>query len=370
MNNQQSLAEQCRDHLERRWKHICGQIEGNTAAKPPEDVSENIRRFIKACLTSATKSYHYVLPTQILAKCVNSSLDSHSLMTAYGKPGAFDARTIAHDVIVPFDKANYNVLGGSPEPYVNNPLRCPAVIAEYRTQQKAKEDWDKLIAVLDFVETAKNPQIIEQVFDLVLTEIHHLLSQVCVLYPTPNRISLNQTFDLISRFLSEKSGGDRMEAVCTALFRVIADTFKLFDQVQRVKVNATDASSGMAGDIECSLNDRVVLLVEVKDRSLTLTQLDAKLDVARYRKISEILFIAKDGIDRAEKEQTERRIIGEFASGQNVYVSDFFEFSRGIFVLLGEKGRGQFLSEVGKELDRTNSPILHRRTWATLLRNI
>ena len=73
---------------------------------------------------------------------MDPSRDAHSLQAGYDVADSFDARTIAHDVIVPFDRANQRVLGGSPEPYVNNPLRVPAVTAEYRSAQKHKDEWD------------------------------------------------------------------------------------------------------------------------------------------------------------------------------------------------------------------------------------
>jgi hypothetical protein len=114
----------------------------------------------------------------------------------------------------------------------------------------------------------------------------------------------------------------------------------------------------------------VALLVEVKDRSLTLTQLDAKLDVARSKKISEILFLAEGGIEKPENEQVVERIQREFASGQNIYVSNFLDFSTGILILLGERGRVIFLGHVGKELDAANSAIVHRQAWAQLLKSV
>lgn len=327
-----------------------------------------LRDRIVACLTSSTKSYHYVLPTQLLCKCVDKRLDCHSLQAAYKRPGAFDARTIAHHVIVPFDQANHRVLGGSAEPYVNNPLRCPAVIKRYRSQQKNKKDWDKLIAVLDAVQSASNAKFSQDVFDQILAEIYRLLAGVQVTYPVPNRVSLRDTTDLVARFTADRSGGDRIEAVCTALFQAIGKAFHLFDRVRRQKVNVADVASGMGADIECWSKGEIAVLVEVKDRSLTLTQLAAKLDVARVRKISEILFLAERGIEQTEKDQTYERIISEFASGQNVYVSNFLDFSTGILILLGEKGRVGFLRNVGEELDKANSAILHRRTWSELLK--
>ena len=159
-----------------------------------------------------------------------------------------------------------------------------------------------------------------------------------------------------------------MEVVCAALFRTIGERFGIFDKVKREKVNAADASSGMLADIECWVNDEIVLLVEVKDRVLTLIQLDNKLELARSKHIAEILFIAESGEMQADADDMDARIVSEFISGQNVYVSDFFEFSLGILVLLGEAGRVEFLNKVGQELDRANSAITHRKDWAALLK--
>ena len=365
-----SFVEQCRDYLRARWKTVVATIESGEFADPLLPDSADLQESIVSCLKSRIKSYHYVLPTQILSKCVDASLDSHSLQAGYGRPGAFDARTIAHKVIVPFDQENHRVLGGSAEPYVNNPLRCPAVTNEFRNQQKNKTDWDKLIVVLDTVEQQSAADFTEKVFDQILVEIYRLLANVQVLYPTPNRVSLADTVHTIREFTKTGSGGDRIEAVCTALFRAVASEFGLFDEVRRQKVNVADTVSGMGADIECRLRGEVILLVEVKDRSLTLTQVDAKLDVARAKKISEILFLAEKGIASVDCTKVEERIKDEFASGQNIYVSNFTNFASGILILFGEKGRVQFLSLVGEELDRADSNITHRRAWAQLLRSI
>ena len=325
---------------------------------------------IHDCLTSKSKSYHYVLPTHLLAKCVNPALDAHSIQISYGGDGAFDARSLAHQVIVPFDQGNFCVLGGAPEPYANNPLRIPGVTPAFAGAQKQQGDWAKLIAVLDAVEDAADQVFSATVFDQILFEIYGLLAEARVIYPTPNRISLDGTHEIVQKFLAEKSGGDRMEALATALFQTIGARFKLFDEVRREKVNSADRSSGMSADIECLANAEIVLLVEVKDRSLTLVQLGSKLDHVRAEHISEILFIAQGGKDPKDKEPINARIAQEFISGQNIYVSNFADFGLGIFILLGEDGRVEFLRQVGPELDRGGSSIQHRRRWAELLRTV
>ena len=366
----QGIVYSCSIYLHQRWEEVVRQFADSAPDSPVDPLGEGheLIPLIRDCLRSPSLSYHYVLPTQLLAKAVDMSLDAHAIQVSYGGAGAFDARTIAHGIIVPFDRENERVLGGSPEPYVNNPLRVPAVTAEYRSQQKSKADWDKLVAVLDAVESNDDPAFIRSVFDQVLFEIHQMLAGVSVIYPTPNRISLDRTNQLIQQYLTAKSGGERMEAVCTALFRTIGKRFTIFDEVRREKVNTADLASGMSADIECCLEGKVVLLVEVKDRELTLIQLDSKLDAARARHISEILFVAEQGKEQETLVAIDARISSEFTSGQNVYVVRFADFSLGILILFGEDGRVDFLREVGAELDRVNSRIEHRRAWADLLK--
>jgi len=365
--NESSFPEQCAAYLSDRWKRLLAvQTEGGFS-EPLGREHKRIKVLIRDCLRSKTKSYRYVLPTQLLSKCVDPSLDSRSLQASFQSRGAFDARTIAHDVIVPFDRENHQVLGGSPEPHVNNPPRCTSVARQNSARQKNKADWKKLIAVLERVERLKDEQCTRKVFDQILLEIYNSLDEVKVIYPVPNRISLNETTRLVETFLGTRSGGDRLEAVATALFRVIGSRFKLFDDVRRQRVNVADASSGMVADIECWNRDKIVFMIEVKDRSLTMVQMDSKLGMARSRKINEILFMAQGGIEDADRVQMAERVTREFSSGQNIYISNLIGFATSILTVLGEAGRAEFLHEVGTELDRAASSISHRKAWAALL---
>lgn len=365
MNKELSFVEKCRIYLNVHWERIQKKITEDEAL---EFTNKTISGKIKQILTSETKSYHYVLPTQLLAKCVDYSLDIRSLQASFNSKGAFDARTIAHQVIVPFDKSNNNVLGGSNEPYVNNPLRYSGILSEYRNSQKNKEDWDLLVLLLEEIQFSDDVKYCRSFLSQVLLEIYKLLSNVIVSYPTPNRISLDNTIDLITKYVGEKSGGDRLEATVTALLRTIGTRFNLFDKIERAKVNASDTSTGLASDIECWNADNIILGVEVKDKELTITQFDSTVGNARANHISEILFVVEKGINKQEKGEIEKKKQQEFISGQNVYVRDFILFATGILILLGEKGRVEFLQNVGPELERGGSSIIHRKRWAELLR--
>jgi hypothetical protein len=222
------------------------------------------------------------------------SLDSKCLQALRGGAGAFDARSIAHEVIVPFDQDNENVLGGSQEPYVSNPLRVAEVSAAHRGPQRDKAGWDQLCFVLNHVEEKRDKNFARLVFRQILTEIYRRLSTVRVVYGVPKRVSLKKTIEVTQTFLSEHSGGDRLLALSSALFVVIGKRFGLYETVRRGKITAADQSSGMLADLECITKEgRIVLAVEVKDRQITISQLRAKVRTIREKQVSEIFFVAQ-----------------------------------------------------------------------------
>lgn len=293
-------------------------------------------------------------------------LDSRYLEAARGGAGAFDARTIAHQVIVPFDQANDRVLGGSQEPYVNNPLRIPAVTSHRRKSQKDKAGWDNLCRVLDHVAIANDPVITAAVFKQILATISRRLAQVKVTYPAPRRISLEAALQLIGAFTEERSGGDRFEAITTALFQAIGRRFGLFASIRRSNVTTADQSSGMLMDLEClDSNGEIVLVVEAKDRTLTLSQVASKIAGIREHRIGEAFFVA-NSINPDDISSLRELLRKEFIGGQNIYIADLGSFAQSILALLGEEGRSLFVEFVGAQLNE-HSEVRHRKEWARLL---
>lgn len=362
------LVNKCRELLERTWIEV---KKDNEAGQVNYIEDEEIITAIHQSINSKTKSYRYVLPTQILSKSVESNLDAICLQVERGGSGAFDARSVAHQVIVDFDRANHKVLGGSPEPYVNNPLRYPEVSDNYRSKQRDKDGWDNLCKVLNSVQAKSDPGYTKLVLKQILKEVLLRLESVNVIYPVPARISLNKTISVIKEYTSMPSGGDRVQAITTALVIAIGNKFNLFKEVKRGSINASDASTGMVSDIECfDINGNLVLAIEIKDIELTLAHIQVKLPNFRAKQVTEILFIINKGIVISDKEAITATIDKEFSSGQNIYVFDLIDFSTSSLAILGEKGRRGFLEEVGKVLDEFNSNLIHKQDWAKLLSEI
>jgi len=356
----------CKIILDEAWSET---IKRGLTSKPPLD-DPSLQNLIRGIVNSKTKSFRYVLPTQIIAKLAKPSLDCKCLQTTRGKSGDFDARSVNEKVVVKFDKDNENVLGGSPQPYVNNPLRRREITPEYREQQKDKQGWDNLCFILKRVETENSPEFTENVLRQTLYEILARLSKTKVQYPVPQRVSLEQTDYLVEQFLSGQSLGDRPQAIGSALLETIGEEFKIFSEIKRSKTTSADASTGQVGDIECFDGQSLVLGVEIKDKELTLNEIRGKTGKIRAKGLSEFMFLLTKGIFKEDKEAIFHYLEKEFSSGQNIYLLSFHNFVSDMLALLGESGRKSFLVKVGGTLDKYGSEIQHRRAWAELLSEI
>jgi hypothetical protein len=299
-------------------------------------------------------------------------LDSLRLQRKKDDPSdvtGWDARSLAGKVVAPFNQRQENILGTSGDPYVGNPMRIPRMVRN----DKSKKDvtgWNTLVDVLDQVELRANPDFTGAVFRQVLLEMFRRQRSLRFVYPLPPRISLEGALSLAQGFLEEKSGGDRSLALCGALFDAIGIHFGLYAKVNRARINASDEATGQAADLECVNGEGEVLLaVEVKDRRLTLIDVEGTLRKCRQRKIKDIFF-SSPGVRADEQSTLDERIARAFASGQNLYIFDFLDFARSVLALGGEPIRITFLQKVGEHLDLWNTQPAHRQAWKGLLESV
>lgn len=354
------LVDRCSEELHRLW------IEPLSTSSVNSSLPIEIQEAIERSINSATKTYRYVLPTQTLAKLVDPSLNSRFLQEGSGLPGSFDARSLCHKVVVPFDRENHNVLGGAPEPYVNNPLRIGSLHKDHRGAQKNKSGFDDLCSVVDYLES--NSDGAGEVLKFILLAIRRRLELVDIVYPVPNRVSLVQTITILNSFLESRTGGLRLQAVSVALFRTIGRQFSVFERVNASRINAADASTGSSADLSCvDADGQVVLAVEVKDQELKLRHVQDKLPAVREQGVRELLFLSTSEPSSAAIEELSDVQQREFVTGQNIYLVSFHRFSESCLVLFGESGRREFLIQIGIALDETKADLIHRQAWRDLL---
>ena len=200
-----------------------------------------------------------------------------------------------------------------------------------------------------------------------LKSIARRLRAQSVEYPVPRRISLSQLCGLLDQYLYISDGGLRPMIVATALMRTLGEAFSIFTRVESQGLNEADAASGAPGDVSCfGAGEELVLAVEVKGHDLTYVELGATILSARSTGVQNILF-ATPGIASVDREDIERRIDDEFASGSNVHQISINELARAAFSLLGEDWRVRFVRAICDELDARSTDPADRVRFAELL---
>src|SRR5262245_36204347 len=88
--------------------------------EPPSSLS---KAHFERVIGGREKAPRYALVVQTLLKLVLPSAPIRQLRGYADAPSGFSARALAKNVVGPFDAEHDEILGGSEDPYVSNPLR-------------------------------------------------------------------------------------------------------------------------------------------------------------------------------------------------------------------------------------------------------
>src|SRR5436309_3309399 len=354
--------------LEEHWQAVTTEAATKSDHQYADDCA--IRQAVHESINHALVSYRFCLPIQLLGKVANPALDCLRLQKSDpSDTTGWDARSFGRKVVATFNQRQENILGTSEDPYVGNPMRIPKMLRDDQSK-KDVPGWNRLVDILTQVEQRADPAFTTAVFRQVLLEMFRLQQSLKFSYPVPPRVSLELTLSISAEFLEEKSGGDRAQALAGALFDAIGIHFGIFSQVNRARINASDEATGQAADLEClDKAGKLILAVEVKDRIVTLADVEGTLHKSRQRQLTEILFTAK-GTRPDDRQAIDERISRAFTAGQNLYIFDFFDLARSVLALGGESIRITYLKKVGEHLDTWNTQPRHRQAWQKLLQRL
>lgn len=128
------------------------------ANEKPVYQDDTIGVSIDFILRGSHKTYRYVLVTALLAKSTNKDVDILSLQAKDDSAGAYDARSLCHKVIVPFERSTYpNSLGGSNEPFLNKPARFQRLAKTNAVRSgNDSETLESLIKILSEIQRQRN----------------------------------------------------------------------------------------------------------------------------------------------------------------------------------------------------------------------
>lgn len=350
--------DEAREWLDGAWDRVL-----ETGIREPDTEIDRL-------VNSSVLSIRYAILTQMLGKIADANRSLLSLqLGAKGSQGAWDARSFCSAVIVPWVADNHDVLGRSPDPYVNNPLRRQR-LDEGTHKLRNKEEWDALVAFLAPLDTGGRIKL-EAAFIRCLESVGRRLAAQAFGYQVPIRVSLPQMIRILEEFLAEASGGLRPLVVTVAMMTVLGRAFPLFASVLSQGLNEADSSSGAPGDVMCmDSNGNMVLAIEVKDRALTLADVRSSIQKARASTypLSNLLF-ASPSIQDDDRDAINQNMESAWASGLNISQIDVVDLANATFALLPEEWRPKLLREIGTELDE-RADHAHRRAWHDLLSDI
>ena len=229
-----------------------------------------ITRNIETILSASHKTYKYVLVTGILAKATCPSANPITLQAGAQLKGAYDARSLCHKVLVPFERDFlHNILGGSNEPFLNKPARFTH-LSKNNAVRKGK-DKDTLLLLIETLSSIKNGKAAKQylacAFDFLRKKIDEK-SKIDSNNITYNP-SLIEVYEFSLKFIEKSFEGETSAILVGTLESLLLASYHKKCEVITHKVNQSGASSKEVGDIDVFINDVFSYAIEVKDKNFT-----------------------------------------------------------------------------------------------------
>ena len=345
----------------------------NFESKPDPDID--------LLIYSNSVSIRFATITQILGKLIDSNRDILCLQKGSKEDtqqsSRWDSRSFCSKVVVPWvqeTESMRHVIGNSTDPYVSKPLRRPW-LHEGLEHVKSRGEWEKLIILLREIQEDDNPsEAAKSVLRKCLESVARRLMTIEISYPVPIRASHEQTGTALTEFIEVSHGGEGLLIATTAVVKVLAEEFGLYSDVKRQGITDSDTASGVPGDILCYQldaegEDKLCLVIEAKNRDLTITELDATIHKAREKRLTEMIFVTPS-MKKSDAEAIKKRISHEWFQGINVYQISFDELAKPLLMLLGEQARCRILEMIGDEIDDKSSNIALRKQWSDILLSI
>jgi hypothetical protein len=295
------------------------------------------------------------------------SLQAHSELD-----GAYDARSLCHKVLVPFEKNEMQGrLGASNEPFLNKPARFPEVSLENAVRKGRDRDMlEKLYGVLERLNKASSNQI----FEAFLYGIKATLNRPTLLaneisFP-PINITQADIIHLIFEYLTNCSGGETAASAYGALLRLLETP-----SGNRVKIhpaNQAGSSSNEVGDIDVYNENILLYAVEVKDKIFSGTDIDHAIQKVKEYGNGRLIFAM--GMN-ASASPTEINVIERKAQehASNGFDISFVRIDEQIQQFLGYANYSQrleFVKEIAVILDEMRATDMTKSHYRTVFSHL
>lgn len=238
------------------------------AFQEAEQVNDTMAEFITSVLNHRHKTYKYVLVTALLAKSANEVVYMLSMQKGGSTPAHYDARSLCHKVIVPFEKLSMpGCLENSNEPFCNKPARYIELSKDNAVRSGSdKELLCKLVDSLPTIATSAEAYKYLKHACWVMKQRHENYLKKFSLGDT--LIDVSEFSQLVLDYVYKLTDHTLEGEVCPL---IVAELEKLYlGEGYRVvphKVNESGSSSKEVGDIDVfDASGELVNAIEVKDK--------------------------------------------------------------------------------------------------------
>lgn len=227
------------------------------------------KQFIDYVIDNTHLTFKYILFTAILSKATDASINALCLQKKSELPGAYDARTVCHKVIVPFEMETLEkVLGGSNEPFLNKPARFPEL--DKNNAVRRGNDQDILNALCDNLPTITSSADVYESLIYLLWKLIKLRDEKKrqAIFSVPESANLHsKILSFIDTALDKSYEGEILTLLVAGVYHLLYNIPGAFVEVH--PVNQCGASSHEISDLDIYINGALVSSNELKDKNYT-----------------------------------------------------------------------------------------------------
>lgn len=230
-------------------------------------VSREMETKIEQILGHTHLTYKYMLLTGMLAIAVDCRVHPLSLQAKAPIKGAFDARTLCHRVVVPFEKEKLQErFGGSNEPFSNKPARFTHLSTDNPCRRGS--DLITMKNLISVLEDAREKSCEMAALICILNKALTLDSRAVVMQGNISNdiITKHRLSQLIDEILEKSCEGETLALVTAFLLELYASENLGNVTVSSHPTNQSGSSSMEISDLDVFVDNKLILCVEAKDK--------------------------------------------------------------------------------------------------------
>lgn len=309
------------------------------------EADTNYNDFLLKVIEGSHKTYKYILFNALLAKSTDENVNMLVLQAGSKLKGAYDARSLCHSVVVPFESDNFpGALGGSNEPFVNKPARFTELSKSNAVRKgKDKELLDSLCDTLPEINSVDAYKLLVFAIRKLISIYKELESQRKISYKSEKPIK--EICAYINELSNQSFEGETIVLIVAAVYEMYMSSIYEDYNVEVHPVNQSGSSSREISDIDVYKQDEILITNELKDKLFTETDVKHAITKIIDANCSKMFFIKGKNATLVDCE--EKKLEAEMLE-QGIYLKFYTveEFTDFIFGLTCEISVEKFYESI------------------------